>query len=166
MKKAVFGAVAALVFTASCAAAPAAPAEVRTPPKAVPVPVAAPITTTSRPAPPPCGQAAAACVSLSRLKAWLMRDGKVVRGPVPIKPGSADEPTPVGMFRVAWKDRDHTSNEFGMPMPNSVFFAAGGIAFHEGSLDTSSHGCVHLSPEDSAAFFDGLVKGDVVEVLP
>ncbi|GAA1984127.1 hypothetical protein GCM10009754_71750 [Amycolatopsis minnesotensis] len=104
-------------------------------------------------------------MSLSRLEAWLMRDRKVVRGPVPVKPGSADEPTPVGMFHVVWKDREHTSSEFGMPMPNSVFFAPGGIAFHEGSLEVSSHGCVHLSPENSAAFFDGLAKGDVVEVV-
>ncbi|QWF82771.1 L,D-transpeptidase [Amycolatopsis sp. CA-230715] len=176
MKKAVSGAMAALAFTTSCAAAPP---EVRMPPKVAPAPVAAPITTsaapittsaapvtTSRPAPPPCGRTAAACVSLSQLKAWLVRDGKVARGPVPIKPGSVAEPTPVGVFRVAWKNRHQTSNEFGTPMPNSVFFAAGGIAFHEGSLDTPSHGCVHLSSVDSAAFFDGLGKGDVVEVVP
>jgi lipoprotein-anchoring transpeptidase ErfK/SrfK len=49
-------------------------------------------------------------------------------------------------------------------MPNSVFFAAGGIAFHAGSLTSPSHGCVHLSDADSAIFFDSLAVGATVQV--
>lgn len=33
------------------------------------------------------------------------------------------------------------------PMPYSVFFAPGGIAFHEGSLTEDSHGCVRLAAD-------------------
>jgi lipoprotein-anchoring transpeptidase ErfK/SrfK len=50
------------------------------------------------------------------------------------------------------------------PMPFSVFFADGGVAFHEGSLQTSSYGCVHLAHDDAVAFFNTLQVGDEVQV--
>uniref|UniRef100_UPI00117836A5 L,D-transpeptidase n=1 Tax=Amycolatopsis kentuckyensis TaxID=218823 RepID=UPI00117836A5 len=50
-------------------------------------------------------------------------------------------------------------------MPNSVFFAPGGIAFHEGSLSRYSAGCVHLSNAASLKFFTALEKGDEVQVV-
>ncbi|HEV7979869.1 L,D-transpeptidase [Amycolatopsis sp.] len=104
-------------------------------------------------------------MSLSTKQAWLVRGGEVVFGPVPIMSGKPGHETPVGKFRVAWKDQEHYSSEFaGMPMPNSVFFAAGGIAFHAGSLDEGSHGCVHLSDAASLTFFESLKVGDSVEV--
>jgi lipoprotein-anchoring transpeptidase ErfK/SrfK len=105
-----------------------------------------------------------ACASLSLRLAWLLKDGVVLHGPVPMEPGDATQPTPVGSFRVAWKDKVHTSSEYGDPMPNSVFFAAGGIAFHAGALDRPSHGCIHLTDADSAVFFDSLPVGAEVEV--
>ena len=146
-----------------------------------PSPIAEPVplTTTSRPAPstmtpphtttpppvPPCAVTTGACVSLAQRLAWLLRDGRVVRGPVPAGFGSPDDATPAGSFHVVWKDREHRSSVYGTDMPNSVFFAAGGIAFHAGPLDVPSHGCVHLTGTDSAAFFDGLNVGDAVQVL-
>ncbi|MCI2423570.1 L,D-transpeptidase [Saccharopolyspora sp. K220] len=111
---------------------------------------------------PPCGAEAAACVSLSAGMAWLQRGGVVIAGPVPMMPGKPSEPTPVGVFQVEWKDEEHHSSEFDIPMPNSVFFAPGGIAFHAGPLDVPSHGCIHLSEPDSKRFFDELAVGDVV----
>ncbi|WP_308190372.1 L,D-transpeptidase [Amycolatopsis sp. GM8] len=105
-------------------------------------------------------------MSLSRKLAWLLRDGAVTDGPVRIEPGGPEMPTPVGLFHVEWKDREHYSSEYNDdPMPNSVFFAAGGIAFHAGSLEKSSHGCVHLSDADSARFFDALGVGARVQVV-
>ncbi|MEV6629101.1 L,D-transpeptidase [Amycolatopsis sp. NPDC051114] len=104
-------------------------------------------------------------MSLAQRLAWLLRDGEVVRGPVPAGFGPPDQATPAGSFHVVWKDREHTSSVYGTDMPNSVFFAAGGIAFHAGPLDAPSHGCVHLTDADSAAFFDGLKVGDAVQVL-
>ena len=47
---------------------------------------------------------------------------------------------------------------------HAVFFAAGGIAFHEGPLDVPSHGCVHLAAADAIAFFDALKPGNEVDV--
>ena len=49
-------------------------------------------------------------------------------------------------------------------MPYSVFFADGGIAFHEGRQDTSSGGCVKLGHEDAMAWFAYLQVGDEVQV--
>lgn len=140
-----------------------------------PLPVAAPLpspsatitpttTTTAPPPKPPCAITSGACVSLSSQLAWLLRDGQIVHGPVPTESGGPEQPTPVGTFRVAWKDRVHRSSQYGTDMPNSVFFAAGGIAFHAGSLTSPSHGCVHLSDADSAIFFDGLAVGATVQV--
>jgi lipoprotein-anchoring transpeptidase ErfK/SrfK len=65
---------------------------------------------------------------------------------------------------VEWKNRDHVSGESGAPMPYAVFFAPGGIAFHEGSLQTNSAGCVRLAHREAVAFFDYLQVGDEVQV--
>jgi hypothetical protein len=88
----------------------------------------------------PCSVTARSCVDLDSQRAWLIQDGKAVRGPVKISSGGAGKETPVGhSFRVYRKDKDYASNEFRLadgrpaPMPWSVFFADGGIAFHAGN---------------------------------
>jgi hypothetical protein len=113
----------------------------------------------------PCTTSARACVNLTDQRAWLIADGKVVRGPVRIHSGGPDRATPQGTFTVSWKDKDHVSKELaGMPMPDAVFFAAGGIAFHQGPLTSASAGCVHLSSADATAFYTALRRGDQVQV--
>lgn len=157
---------AAVLVTAACSATRATtPSPIAEP---VPPTTTSPATTTPTTTPPPappCAVPTGACVSLTQRLAWLLRDGQVVHGPVPAGFGPPDQATPAGSFHVVWKDREHRSSEYGTDMPNSVFFAAGGIAFHAGPLDAPSHGCVHLSDADSAAFFDGLNVGDAVQVL-
>jgi lipoprotein-anchoring transpeptidase ErfK/SrfK len=121
-----------------------------------------------------CPPSAAACVDLSTKTAWLQDRGRVSYGPVPILPGAqtglappgpTSSATPTGAFHVLRKKADEFSTEFGEPTPDAVYFAPGGIAFHEGSLTTSSHGCVHLTAAASLAFFDALRVGDPVEVF-
>lgn len=119
----------------------------------------------------PCTAAARACVDLDAKKAWLIQNGKVVRGPVPIAAGGDGEETPTGdSFRVYRKDKDHKSEEFKLPngkpapMPWSVFFEDGGIAFHAGDPNKASAGCIHLNLADAQAFFSNLQIGDHVEV--
>ena len=131
-----------------------------------------PTTTTTKPKPvgkapgTPCLATMAACVSKSTGQAWLIYNGVVTYGPVPMMPGKASEPTPVGFFHVEWKDKHHKSSEFNdAPMENSVFFAPGGIAFHEGSLTRPSAGCVHLTLAASAKFYANLDVGDPVQVV-
>mgnify|MGYP005997713541 CR=1 FL=1 len=113
----------------------------------------------------PCTATAMACVDLVGLRAWLFQDGQVARGPVPISiGGDGDDSTPPGRFRVEWKNKDHVSGESGAPMPYAVFFAPGGIAFHEGNLQTNSAGCVRLAHDEAVTFFDYLRVGDEVQV--
>jgi lipoprotein-anchoring transpeptidase ErfK/SrfK len=123
-------------------------------------------TTTPEPEPPPCEPGIRACVRLSTKQAWLVTNGVADLGPVPIAHGGTASPTPTGTFPVAWKDAEHTSSIYGDPMPFSVFFAPGGIAFHEGDLATDSHGCVRLDQARAQTFFASLNPGDLVQVLP
>ncbi len=120
-------------------------------------------TTTTTSAGLPCGLTDGACVSISRKRAWLVRDGQVVLS-APITTGRPGERTSPGTFHVTWKDADHRSSEFNdAPMPWSVFFD-GGIAFHTGSLSRQSAGCVHLSDSAARTFFRTLHVGDTVIV--
>lgn len=118
----------------------------------------------------PCTATAKACVDLDDQKAWLISGGKITKGPVRISSGGQGKETPTGTFHVYKKDKDHTSNEFPLPngqpapMPNSVFFGAGGIAFHGGDPKRASAGCVHVGTADSVAFFNALNVGDEVQV--
>jgi len=113
----------------------------------------------------PCSAAAKACLSLSTNQAWLMDNGTVTYGPVPVTTGKSGYETPPGTFKVTFKDRNHRSKEFhNAAMPFSVFFN-GGIAFHQGSLKAKSHGCVHLSQAAAQTFFNTLRVGNVVQVV-
>jgi hypothetical protein len=118
----------------------------------------------------PCSTGTRACVDLTGQKAWLIQDDKIVRGPISISSGGRGKETPAGSFQVIWKDKDHKSKEFPLkngqpaPMPYSVFFEPGGIAFHGGSPERASAGCIHLNLADAIAFFNNLKIGDPVEV--
>ncbi|MGD9986049.1 L,D-transpeptidase [Pseudonocardia sp.] len=114
----------------------------------------------------PCTIAAAACVSVDGKQAWLIDDGVVVHGPVPVSSGGPGMETPRGAFGVEWKNRHHRSAEFNnAPMPYAVFFAPGGIAFHEGNTETTSAGCVRLPRAEAAHFYEYLQVGDRVEIV-
>lgn len=127
------------------------------PPPAPPPPVLAAGT--------PCLVTARACIRLSTNQAWLIAGNGILYGPVPITHGRPGWRTPPGTFTVTFKSRLHLSTLFdNAPMPNSVFFN-GGIAFHAGSLQVPSHGCVHLSNAASLVFYDRLNRGDVVQVV-
>jgi hypothetical protein len=120
----------------------------------------------------PCSTSARSCVDLESQQAWLIADGKVVRGPVKISSGGAGKETPVGhSFRVYRKEKDHKSGEFRLangqqaPMPWAVFFADGGVAFHAGDPARASSGCIHLPAADAQAWFEHLQIGDQVQVV-
>ncbi len=112
----------------------------------------------------PCVSTARACVDLSDNQAWLIRDGEVSYGPVPISHGREGHRTRTGTFAVTFKNRHHVSSIYHTPMPYSVFFD-GGIAFHQGSLESQSAGCVRLTEQAASEFFDSLRGGDVVQVM-
>lgn len=120
----------------------------------------------------PCSVSARACVDLESQRAWLIRDGRVVRGPMTIASGGEGHETPIGhSLRVYRKEADHVSGESRTPdgrpspMPYSVFFADGGIAFHAGDPARSSAGCVRMETDDAEATFAELQIGDKVQVV-
>jgi hypothetical protein len=113
---------------------------------------------------PPCAATARACVDLATQQGWLMDNGAVTYGPVPLRSGRPSAPTDPGTFHVTYKDLHHVSSIYHQAMPYAVFFN-GGDAFHEGSLRVSSHGCVHLSRSAAETFYDTLSVGDEVDVV-
>ncbi|HWN34777.1 MAG TPA: L,D-transpeptidase [Pseudonocardia sp.] len=120
----------------------------------------------------PCVTTAKACVDLEKQRAWLIKDGTVMRGPVAISSGGNGQETPIGhSLRVYRKEKDHKSQESRLPngqpapMPWAVFFEDGGIAFHGGSPNRSSAGCIHLAAADAQAWFEYLQIGDQVQVV-
>jgi hypothetical protein len=114
---------------------------------------------------PPCRAAARACVQLRTESAWVWgMDGTVV-GPVPVRVGRADSPTPVGTFPVETKRLAHVSSLDGTPMPFAVFFADD-VAFYQGDLTRPSAGSVRLPAGAAATFFGALGPGDLVQVVP
>jgi lipoprotein-anchoring transpeptidase ErfK/SrfK len=154
-------------------AVPAVPVAPRPDPVPTRIPALPPMTPpptprmTTTPSPesaPPCAPTARACVDLSANRSWLLQNGRVTYGPVPITSGRPGFRTPPGTFTVASKRRDHVSSIYDAEMPWSVFFN-GGVAFHEGSLTVTSHGCIHLSPEAAETYFSELSVGDVVQVI-
>jgi L,D-transpeptidase catalytic domain len=113
-----------------------------------------------------CPATATACADLSRHLTWLQHDGKVTFGPVQMEPGhpTGAHQTPRGTFHVSWKaGPGYVSTAYHEAMPWATFFAAGGIAFHGGSLTASSHGCLHLTVANAHYFQEHLPIGaDVV----
>jgi lipoprotein-anchoring transpeptidase ErfK/SrfK len=112
-----------------------------------------------------CPEKALACVDLKDKISWLQTNGVVMYGPVRIEPGSPGQVTPTGVFSVSWKDKHHISNEFDEAMPDAIFFAPGGIAFHVGSLTKGSHGCVHMTTRDANYYWNQLQVGATVAVF-
>ena len=115
-----------------------------------------------------CPAAATSCVDLARHITWLQANGKITFGPVQMEPGKpgGKHQTPRGTFWVQWKaGPSFVSNIYHEPMPWATFFAAGGIAFHGGSLTAWSHGCVHLADSNAHYFNEHLPVGAGVVVF-
>ena len=74
--------------------------------------------------------------------------------------------TPQGTFYVSWKAGPaFFSDIYHEAMPWATFFAAGGIAFHGGSLTQWSHGCVHLTVANARYYNVHLPVGAEVVVF-
>jgi lipoprotein-anchoring transpeptidase ErfK/SrfK len=115
-----------------------------------------------------CPAAATACVDLTRHITWLQAGRKVTFGPVQMEPGKpgGGHVTPPGTFHVAWKaGPSYMSTTYHEAMPWATFFAAGGIAFHGGSLTEWSHGCVHLTDSNAHYYNEHLPIGAEVVVF-
>ena len=115
-------------------------------------------------APPRCPPTARACIDVDAKRAWVVSEGHVTYGPVPITTGMPGYETARGSHRVLRHVRHDHSRIFDSPMPYSVYFV-GGIAFHEGDPAYASHGCIRLDQPAAATYFDRLQVGDTVVVF-
>ena len=81
--------------------------------------------------------------------------------------GTQDKPTPLGVFPITEKDRDHVSNIYtGAPMPYMQRLTNDGISLHGSKVELgyASHGCVGM-PEPFAAKLFAITKlGDRVYI--
>ncbi|UVE94526.1 L,D-transpeptidase [Dietzia sp. B32] len=114
------------------------------------------------PAPPRCPPTARACVDVDGKRAWMVDDGRITYGPVPVTTGKPGYETARGAHRILRHVRHDHSRVFDSPMPYSTYFTVGGMAFHQGRLDEPSHGCVHLGHHAAAHFFEQLRVGDEI----
>ena len=114
---------------------------------------------------PPCAPPVRVCVRLSRSSAWLLTATGAVVGPVPVRHGRPDSPTPVGMFPVQAKNADHVNSVTGAPMPYTMFFA-GDLALYQADLSQPSAGSIRLPAEQAQRFFREVSVGDLIQVVP
>ncbi|MFD8589273.1 L,D-transpeptidase family protein [Streptomyces sp. NPDC059637] len=115
----------------------------------------------------PTNKGRIACVDLTRQLSWIQDGKKLVMGPVPVRTGRDGYETRRGLKQIYWRNKNHVSTIYDVPMPNSQFFD-GGQAFHSisGSVwsPPGSHGCVNMRPGDSQKYWELLRTGDDVFV--
>ncbi|TCM19795.1 lipoprotein-anchoring transpeptidase ErfK/SrfK [Novosphingobium sp. PhB165] len=96
----------------------------------------------------------------------VFRDGYEI-GATAVLLGTEDTPTPLGVFPITEKDKDHVSNIYtGAPMPYMQRLTNDGITLHgsEVAKGYASHGCVGM-PDDFAAKLFAVTKlGDKVYI--
>ncbi|MFD8923360.1 L,D-transpeptidase family protein [Streptomyces sp. NPDC059569] len=115
----------------------------------------------------PTNKGRIACVDLSRQLSWIQDGRKLVYGPVPVRTGRDGYETRTGLKKVYWRNKNHVSTIYDVPMPYAQFFD-GGQAFHQANLSMwnppGSHGCVNMTKTVAATYWSLLKNGDDVYV--
>ncbi|WSJ84610.1 L,D-transpeptidase [Streptomyces sp. NBC_01304] len=102
------------------------------------------------------------CVDLTRQILWTQVGRRLVFGPVPVRSGRDGLETRRGWQRIYWKNRDHHSTLYDVPMPYAQFFN-GGQALHGTRRDlflSGSGGCVNMTVPDAGRLYALLGTGD------
>ena len=105
-----------------------------------------------------------AIVSLSKQRAYIYKDGKVVRSS-DISTGKTGFTTPSGQFVISDKQADWKSTIYKVPMPFFMRLSCKDFGLHAGVVrggSPASHGCVRLPKDQAAAFFSVMEIGDPV----
>jgi hypothetical protein len=105
-------------------------------------------------------------VSLPDQMAYAYRDGTLV-GVSTISSGTAEKPTPTGIFPILEKKRMHRSIKYdNAPMPFMQRLDQYGVALHAGNLPgyPASHGCIRLPHAFAAKLFAATDVGTVVMI--
>jgi lipoprotein-anchoring transpeptidase ErfK/SrfK len=129
------------------------------------------------------GDALLGVASLSAHTFTVSRDGTVLRT-MPASMGKPSRPTPIGNFTALEKERSVVmdSRTIGIPLSSpegykitaqyAVRVTWGGVYVHSApwSVDSQgsanvSHGCINLSPDNAAWYFNNVSVGDPIEVV-
>jgi len=105
-------------------------------------------------------------VSITEQRAYLYRNGVLI-GAATVSTGRPGHATPVGVFTVLQKQKEHRSTIYdGAPMPYMERLTWGGVALHAGGLPgyPESHGCIHLPSEFARRLFDLSTSGMTVVI--
>jgi lipoprotein-anchoring transpeptidase ErfK/SrfK len=95
----------------------------------------------------------------------VFRDGYEI-GATAILTGFGDKPTPLGVFPITEKDRDHHSNLYDAPMPYMLRLTNDGVSIHATKVENGyvTHGCVGVPEGFAAKLFAAARLGDRVIV--
>lgn len=95
-------------------------------------------------------------VSVPKQRAFVYRNGILI-GVATCSTGKKGYETPLGVFTILEKDKDHYSSEFeNAPMPHMERLTWSGVALHAGKLPgyPASHGCVRLPPKFAEKLYE------------
>ena len=95
----------------------------------------------------------------------VFRDGYEI-GTTAILTGFGDKPTPLGVFPITEKDRDHVSNLYDAPMPYMLRLTNDGVSIHATKVENGyvTHGCIGVPEGFAAKLFADARLGDRVIV--
>jgi lipoprotein-anchoring transpeptidase ErfK/SrfK len=117
----------------------------------------------------PAASGMTACIDLTLQTVWVVRNGAVVWGPTVTRTGFRGYATPVGTFKIRYRNIREWSNPYEVWMPYWQNFV-GGIGFHQtttylhnGSI--GSHGCVNLLGSDARALWNLIGNGTTVQTF-
>jgi peptidoglycan hydrolase-like protein with peptidoglycan-binding domain len=115
----------------------------------------------------PVNKGRIACVNLTLQLSWIQDGKKLVYGPVPVRTGRDGDETRTGLKKIYWRNIDHVSSIYDVPMPYAQFFD-GGQAFHQANVSMwnppGSRGCVNMTKTDAKKYWSLLKNGDDVFV--
>ncbi|MGX2998589.1 L,D-transpeptidase family protein [Streptomyces sp. JNUCC 64] len=115
----------------------------------------------------PVNRGRVACVDLTLQISWIQDGSRLTFGPVPVRTGRDGDETRTGLKRIGWRNIDHHSTLYDVPMPYAQFFD-GGQAFHSASVSMwsppGSRGCVNMRKADAKKYWSLLRSGDDVFV--
>src|SRR5687768_432551 len=95
----------------------------------------------------------------------VFRDGYEI-GATAVLTGHGDKPTPLGVFPITEKDRDHVSNLYDAPMPYMLRLTDDGVAIHATKVENGyiTRGCVGVPDGFARKLFAAVKLGDRVIV--
>ena len=105
-------------------------------------------------------------VNLTKQKAWIERNGKVIDSTI-VSTGRDGHETPPGNYVVTDKHKEWTSTLYKASMPWFMRLNCSAVGLHAGYVTghPASHGCIRLPPEKAKEWFKIVGVGDEVRIV-